>query len=284
MKKRKLSTPMICPVCAKSFSPIHVFHFSTYDIFTCNYCEARFSEPLTYDNESIFSAEYLKKENSAWRDNVRIPPQELKPYLSLKNKNILDIGCATGDFLNSFKEDNQVMGLEISKAFEPLLKEREIPHKIGDLVTNLTSLPNSSFNLITLWDVFEHLEDPVSILKLIKTKLAPKGIIVIWTSNYDDWISRFAEITYRGTFGRLKAFMERSFHRSGGHNFNFTPKSLDILYQTLGLKVLDTIIADIPSHRFTRNIPYRIVIDIFHLLNKLSKKGKSVCHALTIET
>ena len=141
MKKRKLSTPMICPVCAKSFSPIHVFHFSTYDIFTCNYCEARFSEPLTYDNESIFSAEYLKKENSAWRDNVRIPPQELKPYLSLKNKNILDIGCATGDFLNSFKEDNQVMGLEISKAFEPLLKEREIKGKEN---VNRPRTPDSS--------------------------------------------------------------------------------------------------------------------------------------------
>ena len=276
---------MLCPACTKSFSPIQIFHFPNYKIFTCSWCEIRFCQPFV-DNSTIYTEQFIKKESQYFFGTKYLTfehVKQLKPYLSLKNKRILDIGCATGNFLNTYTDNNQVMGLEISQVYGPLLKEKRIPHKIGDLATNLKALPDSSFDLITLWDVFEHLQDPINILKLAKTKLTSEGIIVNWTNNYDDWISRFAEMTYRGTFGGLKAFMDRSFHRASGHNYNFTPNFLSMLYQKLGLKIVDTIITDTPAHRLTQNIPFRIILEVFYLLNRFSKKGKIICSVLTVE-
>ena len=90
-------------------------------------------------------------------------------------------------------------------------------------------------------------------------------------------------MTYRGTFGKLRAFMELSFNRPGGHNYNFTPKSLSILYRNLGLKAVDTLITDTPAYRLTRSIPFRIILGIFYLFNSFSKKGKIICHVVKIE-
>ena len=272
---------MNCPICAKSFSSSRIFYFPSYHILTCSHCETRFCQPLV-DNKDIYDSQFMN-ENSEYYSMKHLTfehAKELIPYLAVKNKRVLDIGCATGNFLETLKEDNQVMGLELNKVYEPFLKKKGISYKLGSLDANLKSLPDGSFDIISLWDVFEHLEDPVTIIKLAKTKLSPEGIIINWTNNYNDWISWFAEMTYRGTFGELKAFMERSFNRSDGHNFNFTPKSLSILYQNLKLRVVETIITDTPAYRLSRSIPFRIILGTFYFLNAISKKGKIICHVL----
>lgn len=57
-------------------------------------------------------------------------------------------------------------------------------------------------DIITLWHVFEHLEDPIGILRRLQKLLAPKGIIYIEVPNAEDALlslydcDAFADFTY----------------------------------------------------------------------------------------
>lgn len=178
------------------------------------------------------------------------------------------------------RDSNEVLGIEISPSFGEFLVERGIPHKIGDIKEMLLEIPDEYFDLITLWDVFEHLQDPVGLLASVKNKLAPGGIIIIWTNNYDDYISRFAECSYTLSLGTIRYFMAESFSRHLSHNFNFTPKTLNQIYEKLGFTVVDSLITDTASQRLTTSTLLTIALEIFYFVNRLAGKGKIICHVL----
>lgn len=78
----------------------------------------------------------------------------MRPYI--KGKSVLDIGCWTGQFLSLTKEARVVTGIDIAKdAIEVAKKTRRGTYLLGSALT----LPfrNSQFDVITLWDVIEHL-------------------------------------------------------------------------------------------------------------------------------
>lgn len=113
----------------------------------------------------------------------------LKRKLSLINsfsresKNLLDIGCGTGDFLQIAQKNNwQVFGIE------PNEQARNIANlKTNNLVfeTNqLTSLEKHSFDVITLWHVLEHLPKLDEQISILKGLLKENGTLVIAVPNY----------------------------------------------------------------------------------------------------
>jgi len=271
----------ICPVCKTEFIPLYTFAFKDYSVFTCPSCRVRFSKPFI-DNSEVYKSEYIRKREvylgGTNLDYKSIP--SLEPYMNLVNKKILDIGCGMGCFLEKLKNDNDVLGLEVSHNFESFLIEKGVPYKIGDIENNLLSLPDSYYDLITFWDVFEHLYDPLKILTMVKDKLSPDGIIINWTNNYDDSISLFAEMSYRLSFGNLRFLMEQSFNRMSGHNYNFVFETLDFIYRQTEFKILDTIITDTPAERLTESITMRFLLNLFYVFNKIFKKGKIICHIL----
>ena len=75
---------------------------------------------------------------------------------SLENKILLDVGCGTGDFLQTAQNNNwQVSGIE----------------------------PNS-FGVITLWHVLEHLSNLENQITILKKLLKPNGTLIIAVPNY----------------------------------------------------------------------------------------------------
>jgi 2-polyprenyl-3-methyl-5-hydroxy-6-metoxy-1,4-benzoquinol methylase len=270
-----------CPVCENEFYPAGYFSFKDYKVFTCAGCHVRFARPFA-DNSKIYTADYIqKREVYLAETNLNFSDiLPLQPYINVAHKKILDIGCGMGSFLEKLKENNEVLGLEVSQDFRPFLAQKSIPCIIGELEDNVSSLPDSYYDLITFWDVFEHLYEPLKVLSLIKGKLSPHGIIINWTNNYDDSISFIAELSYRLSFGLVKILMEHSFNRFSGHNYNFVSRTLDFIYKKAGLKVLDTIITDTPSERLTNNVAMKMSLDMFYMCNKLLGKGKIICHIL----
>jgi SAM-dependent methyltransferase len=97
---------------------------------------------------------------------------EIVAHVPLNIKTILDIGCSQGTFLKSVKEHTgaETWGIEfIAEAAE------QAKFQVEDVIP---SLPDGYFDIITLNDVLEHLTEPSEILKIIKTKLSGKGIII----------------------------------------------------------------------------------------------------------
>jgi SAM-dependent methyltransferase len=99
-------------------------------------------------------------------------------------KSVLDFGCADGVFLefcrDYFNAKTKLYGTDIS---EPLLAQAR---KNGWDVFPLSQLDSLTmkFDLITLWDVIEHVEEPQAVLAGLIKLLKPQGRIVLETPRF----------------------------------------------------------------------------------------------------
>lgn len=93
--------------------------------------------------------------------------------------NLLDVGCGTGDFLQTCQNDGwQVVGMEPSKEPRALTQKKGI-----DTFETLESV-KGEFQLITLWHVLEHVIDLEATLKKLHSLLAPNGVLLIAVPNH----------------------------------------------------------------------------------------------------
>ena len=97
---------------------------------------------------------------------------------------LLDVGCATGDFLSVMRNFPHwdVRGLELDA-----LAAREARRAYGLTVDvgTLDGVPYSdeSFDVVTMWDVLEHLPRPREALKTVYRLLKPGGLVVCGVPN-----------------------------------------------------------------------------------------------------
>jgi SAM-dependent methyltransferase len=94
-----------------------------------------------------------------------------------RSKNVLDVGCATGIFLEYCKEKNiNAKGIDISSKMIEKAKRKGLNCKTGDLFSL-----SEKFDLIALWDVIEHFINPKEALKKVYQLLEKEGDIIIQT-------------------------------------------------------------------------------------------------------
>lgn len=113
----------------------------------------------------------------------------LKKKLKLINsfqsleKNLLDVGCGTGDFLQVAQQNNwNISGIE------PNEQARQIANrKTNNSVFNINDLgkfKNHSFDVITLWHVLEHLPNLEQQVLTLKTLLKGNGTLIVAVPNH----------------------------------------------------------------------------------------------------
>jgi len=101
-----------------------------------------------------------------------------------KDGRLLDVGCAVGTFLNGMRKYGQwvLQGVEINAHAAEVAR-----NKYGlDVFTGTLEqapFPDQSFDVITLWDVLEHLHDPMASLNKIQSLLKGDGILVMRVPN-----------------------------------------------------------------------------------------------------
>lgn len=96
---------------------------------------------------------------------------------------LLDIGCATGNFMWAARERGwEVRGIELIEPAARIAQKRYgLNVKIGSLET--VEWPEACFNVITLWDVLEHLPDPKGALKRCHNLLVSDGLLIFSIPN-----------------------------------------------------------------------------------------------------
>ncbi len=140
----------------------------------------------------------------------------------------LDVGCAAGVFLHRFQRA-QAPGAWELHGVEPNPQAAEVARSRYGLQVITGTLeqaayPDASFDVVTLWDVLEHLHDPLDSLNEIRRILKPGGVLALRVPNLDSWDAHL--------FGRYWAGLEPP-----RHLYVFAPATLTRLLEKAGFQV-----------------------------------------------
>jgi len=103
-------------------------------------------------------------------------------FQSIHGKSVLEIGCATGDFLHKLKKRGAIVkGLEISEFAAKEASRRGLEIDIG-VVEDMTGV--KEFDLILALEVIEHVLSPSSFMDRVSKFLKEGGKLILSTPNY----------------------------------------------------------------------------------------------------
>jgi 2-polyprenyl-3-methyl-5-hydroxy-6-metoxy-1,4-benzoquinol methylase len=168
-------------------------------LFKCVACGHQYFEKMPRDLADVYEGPaYLEQSKGSYLTNVdyrlrRFAAERLdilasqKPFSS--GQTLLDIGCGTGWFLQAAKERGYaVSGFEFSAALARFTAET-VGCKVYD--SQLAAIP-PGFDIATLFDVIEHVPNPVQTLKAVRATLKPGGIVLVFCPNFDSVAIRAA--------------------------------------------------------------------------------------------
>jgi SAM-dependent methyltransferase len=141
---------------------------------------------------------------------------------------LLDIGCSTGLFLELARDAGfDAVGIEYSPDSARIAQGKGLDVAVGALTADRYA--DGSFDIITLWDVIEHLPDPQATVALAARMLKPGGLLVAKTPNCDGWYPRLslALASRVGFWGHPDP---------PGHLFQFSAETLSLMFSENGLK------------------------------------------------
>jgi SAM-dependent methyltransferase len=154
---------------------------------------------------------------SRWRDRL----QALRQHK--QSGTILDLGCSSGGFLGFFRGDSWKMyGIEMSADCARRAEERTGAHVFVGDIPDAPFAPES-FDVITCFDVLEHLYEPRRVMKKVEEWLKPGGIFYVQVPNIDSAEAR--------VFGSYWHGLELP-----RHLFHYSPASLKFLAHSVGLR------------------------------------------------
>ena len=195
-----------CPVCGAAHAA-PLFERGGFHIVRCGACSATFvaEDPLTIDFQQLYGEAYYRGGHaSVFADYTgeevarrhaarrRLLGMRWLPGLHSdlpRRGRLLDVGCAAGFFLVEAQRWYEVQGVELSAWSSNYAREKlGLPVHTGTLED--AALPAAHFDLVTLWDVIEHVPAPVPLLAEAARVLAPRGRLVLTTG---DWGSAYAQ-------------------------------------------------------------------------------------------
>ena len=139
---------------------------------------------------------------------------------------LLDVGCATGFFLDLARsQDWEVLGSEVSEFSARYARERfGLDVRLGTL--RQLHLDAASLNAVTMWDVIEHVVDPLGELQEVQRILRPQGILSVITPDAGSWMARL--------LGRRW----EEFRRVREHIYFFSRRTMGGMLRKAGLDVV----------------------------------------------
>ena len=194
-----------------------------------------FLEPKTADIQKYYGDEYRKKHSpvigraldSQEIFDIYLPYQEARvkrlEHILRPDMKVLDIGCSAGHFMHALKDRVQeCIGLEYNIENAEFIKEK-LGLKVYSTPINETDLPLEYFDLITAFQMFEHVDKPFEFLHNISKYLKKDGYLCIETTNVEDALLDVYE---------LKEYAD--FWYREPHLFNYSPKTLKLILQRAG--------------------------------------------------
>jgi SAM-dependent methyltransferase len=216
-----------CQICGSDRASTR-FEDPPYKVVRCDDCSMVWVTPR-FDDEAlraVYGEDYWQsdspktkgysdyaKDADLYLKTFRRRHRLVRRYLPQGKARILDVGCAAGYFLRVMAEKgHEVRGVEVSEA-------------IDSVPANKPGYDKGSFDLVTMWDVIEHVPDPKQLLEEAKAMLRPDGHLILETQNVD---SRFATL--------LGLKWHHFKHQE--HIFHFNPDTVRRVLEQAGFEVV----------------------------------------------
>lgn len=195
-------------------------------IYACPACDFAWQWPWPRSAESsseYFASEYESAADGSYFDTERrteIAAQQLAYVADTVGgpARLLDIGGGDG----AFGEAVAAAGWDVT-GVDPAMPAHKIgdgnPHFVRGFADDLPA--SEKFNVVTMWDVIEHLEDPQAVLQSAADRLLPGGYLFVETGNYQ-------------SAGRIETGEDWWCYQSD-HRWYFTPPVLRRMMADAGL-------------------------------------------------
>lgn len=153
---------------------------------------------------------------------------------------LLDIGCGFGTFLARAGERGwEPHGCDVSLAAVEYAHEKGLVDvRCGDLAA--VAYPSHWFQAATLWNVLDHVADPLATLREVARVLAPGGVVMVRVPNmlFHDAVRRVRPV--------LPARRRRRYRYLAGMSpplrlFGFAPDSLSAMLARAGFEATETL-------------------------------------------
>lgn len=193
----------------------------------CRQCGLVWSDPRPHDTRQFYEQDYRLAYKRTYEPRAKHVLRAGQVALSRFEKirsclhgrmRILDVGSGGGEFAYLLKSlGHEVRGIEPNQGYATFAAKQyglDITQGfIGDV-----DLPQASYDLITIWHVLEHTEDPRAVLRQLQCALRPGGLLLVEVPNVEATCQ-----SPRGTF-----------HEA--HLYNFNAATLAWLANKAGLQ------------------------------------------------
>ncbi len=215
-----------CPICKSSKRKPYLTKYKI-PIFICLKCDVGYAGLHPKNLNEVYSTKnYLSKltldENRKYRMK-RFGQERVSILRRYKKKgSILDFGCGSGYFIECARKYYNAEGIEFSDNLRKWLKD-----KLNLITYKTLADTKKKYDIITAFDVIEHVENPTNLLKELKKKLKKNGIILIYTPNKDS-----LGFSFLGINNNLLV--------PPAHLFYFNKTSFNFMVKKAKLKIIET--------------------------------------------
>ncbi|PIZ52009.1 hypothetical protein COY27_01490 [Candidatus Woesearchaeota archaeon CG_4_10_14_0_2_um_filter_33_13] len=188
------------------------------------YINPRLKPELILEGYSLGSDETFVSQSKGREITFSNALKRINNLTNHKRGRILDVGTAGGSFLHVAKKDGwDVSGCEPNKWLTEW-SEKHYNLKITPGTIFDGNYKDEYFDVVTLWDVLEHVPNPKLVLLECNRVLKEDGLLVINYPDYGSWIAKL--------MGRRWVFL------LSVHLYYFTPKTIKLILNKTGYNVI----------------------------------------------
>jgi len=178
--------------CAWNFLYKTTGNFKDLPIYRCKNCLLQALHPRPSQKEIYDEEYYTGKAEYSYIDeresesfHAHVWDARIKNILKFTGPGVLlDVGSSFGGFLRRAKQFGfTVQGVEYSSFSGAYANQNGIPTFIGKLTE--VDFPKESFDVITMVEVLEHLENPREVFATLGRLLKKGGLLLIQTANFE---------------------------------------------------------------------------------------------------
>lgn len=274
-----------CPLCGSPHSK-KVFLLDDTNVVQCCACGFRWLNPYLNEemmkkvyqesdslkdvqehHENYYEYDCLKKGSKTRRDYEKVLDYLEERFKDVGSKSVFEIGYGNGSLLAFARQRGwQVDGIDASSSNQALAKKNyELDLKCGFFSSSV--IDENSVDALVLWDLIEHIPNPVEMMADLKKYLKKDGVIVIATPNAGGLLNKLVEGLYSVTFGRLKGPLKKLYVYV--HTTYFTKRHLEILADRSGYKKAFAFLSSTDLKRYQFSLISQIFISTVFLLAKI---------------